>query len=71
MNHKCRLIFTVEPEKGEWILKRKAISGIMLTLLLISMLIVAFNVQQATASLAVRNIDTDLNYATILKIRDF
>ena len=46
-------------------MEKKAVSGIMLVLLTIGMLSLAFNIQPATASLPVHNIDTGLDYATI------
>jgi len=46
-------------------LLRKTVSGITLTLLIMSMLTLAFNIQPATANLPVHNIDTDLDYAKI------
>ena len=46
-------------------MKLKAVSGIMLTLLLIGMLTLTFNVQLGVASLRVHNIDTGEDFATI------
>lgn len=50
---------------GEGKLLGKTISGITVSLLIMSMLTLAFNIQPATASLPVHNIDTGLSYATI------
>ena len=49
---------------------KKIHSGIMLTLLLISMLAMAFGVGMVSASLPVHNIDTGVDYATIQEAID-
>ena len=50
---------------GERELSGKNVSGIMLTLLLISMLTLAFNIQPVTSSLSVHNINTGEDFVTI------
>ena len=51
-------------------MNRKAVSGIMLTLLLTSMVTLVFNVAPATTSLPVHNIDTGEDFATIQEAID-
>ena len=46
-------------------MNRKTVSGPMLTLLLVGMLTLAFNIQTASASLLVHNVDTGEDFATI------
>lgn len=43
-------VYIIKLEKGEWKLKRKAVSGTMLTLLLTSMLILVLNVKPVKTS---------------------
>lgn len=51
-------------------MKSKVITGIMLTLLLVSMLTLAFDVVSVSASLTVHNVDTGEDFATIQEAID-
>jgi len=48
-------------------MKPKAVSGMMLTLLLVSMLPLAFNIQPVTAIVLVYNVDTEEHFCKIQK----
>ena len=61
-----RGLFTIGYRK----MKLKAVSGTMLTLLLIGMLILTFNIQPVKATLTVHNIDTGEDFATIQEAID-
>jgi len=51
-------------------MKRETITGLMLTLLFVSMLTLAFNIQSVTAAPPVHNIDTGEDFATIQEAID-
>ena len=51
-------------------MKREIVSELMLTMLVISMLTVALNIQQVKASLTVHNVDSGEDFATIQEAID-